>query len=211
MALQDLTPQLRTRLNRMERAVGWFILLATLLLLFGFAYYVYTTAERKGWFKIKAQYYTYAVSGEGLLVGDPILLMGFPAGQITEITAMAPAWGSYTTSNVFIGFEVTEPYYGYIWTEGSVALVSPSGFLGKRQLNLSKGTNGYATSLTKVFRDNLDVSAARALPNLEKWRLGEDIYNGTNLEVKAWQPLTNVLDKISSMGIKTIRAIDTSA
>ncbi|MDB6064203.1 MAG: Mammalian cell entry related domain protein, partial [Pedosphaera sp.] len=42
-------------------------------------------------------------------------------------------------------------------------------------------------------------------------RLGEDIYNGTNLEVKAWQPLTNVLDKISSMGIKTIRAIDTSA
>ena len=33
MALQDLTPQLRTRLNRMERAVGWFVLLG--LILFG--------------------------------------------------------------------------------------------------------------------------------------------------------------------------------
>ena len=40
MALQDLTPQLRTRLNRMERAVGWFVLLATALLIFGFAYYL---------------------------------------------------------------------------------------------------------------------------------------------------------------------------
>jgi glycerol-3-phosphate acyltransferase PlsY len=33
MALQDLTPQLRTRLNRMERAVGWFVLLAAVLLI----------------------------------------------------------------------------------------------------------------------------------------------------------------------------------
>ena len=40
MALQDLTPQLRTRLNRMERMVGWFVFLATALLLFGFGYYV---------------------------------------------------------------------------------------------------------------------------------------------------------------------------
>ena len=59
MPLQDLTPQLRTRLNRMERAVGWFIMLATLLLLFGFGYYIYNTAESRGWFKIKAQYFIY--------------------------------------------------------------------------------------------------------------------------------------------------------
>ena len=58
MPLQDLTPQLRTRLNRMERAVGWFVFLATALLLFGFGYYIYHTAERKGWFKIKAPFHT---------------------------------------------------------------------------------------------------------------------------------------------------------
>ena len=50
MALQDLTPQLRTRLNRVEKAVGWFVLLAVSLLLFGFGYYAYNTAQRKGWF-----------------------------------------------------------------------------------------------------------------------------------------------------------------
>jgi len=56
MALQDLTPQLRTRLSRMERMVGWFVFLATVLLLFGFGYYIYHTAERKGWFVIKAPF-----------------------------------------------------------------------------------------------------------------------------------------------------------
>ena len=54
MALQDLTPQLRTRLNRMEWAVGWFVLFATGLLLFGFGYYIYHTAESKGWFVKKS-------------------------------------------------------------------------------------------------------------------------------------------------------------
>ncbi len=58
MALQDLTPQLRTRLSRMERAVGIFVGLAAVLLLSGFFYYLYHTAVRKGWFLTKATYYT---------------------------------------------------------------------------------------------------------------------------------------------------------
>src|SRR5271157_4130928 len=80
MALQDLTPQLRTRLSRMERAVGWFVMLALAALVFGFAYYVYHTAERKGWFLTKAPYYTYAASGSGLKVGERVTLMGYDAG-----------------------------------------------------------------------------------------------------------------------------------
>ena len=66
MALQDLTPQLRTRLSRMERAVGWIVALAMALLAFGFVYYVYHTAENKGWFLTKAPYYTYANRATGL-------------------------------------------------------------------------------------------------------------------------------------------------
>ena len=58
MPLQDLTPQLRTRLNKMERAVGWFVFFAAVLLLFGFGYYIYHTAERKGWFLAKARFAT---------------------------------------------------------------------------------------------------------------------------------------------------------
>src|SRR5215831_18906013 len=87
MALQDLTPQLRTRLSRMERAVGWFVLLATATLVFGFAYYVYNTAESKGWFKIKAPYFTFINRATGLQVGDPVTLMGFEVGEIKTITA----------------------------------------------------------------------------------------------------------------------------
>ena len=128
MALQDLTPQLRTRLSRMERAVGWFVLLATVLLLFGFGYYIYKTAESKGWFKVKsALLHVYADSAEGVNVGDKVKLMGYNVGQITKIETM-PAWGSGSEHNIEIEFYVEEPYYGYVWTAGSRAKLQQSGF-----------------------------------------------------------------------------------
>src|SRR5580765_2112873 len=111
MALQDLTPQLRTRLSRMERAVGWFVFIAILLLGFGFVYYVYDTAERKGWFLLKAQYFTFAQTATGLKVGDPVKMMGFDAGSITSIKPMAAEQFTY---NVYVEFELKAPNYGYI-------------------------------------------------------------------------------------------------
>src|SRR3954451_12101454 len=115
MALQDLTPQLRTRLSRMERAVGWFLILAVLLLAFGFGYYIYATAERKGWFKTKAPYFTLVSRATGLKVGDPVQMMGFDVGQITHIDPMAPD----SPYDVFIAFEIKSPNIEYLWTEGS--------------------------------------------------------------------------------------------
>src|SRR5262245_4237429 len=117
MALQDLTPQLRTRLSRMERAVGWFVLLALGLLAFGFCYYVYTIAQRKGWFLTKAPYYTFVSSANGLRVGDPVRMMGFDVGTITDIKPMPADQFVY---NVYIEFNLKSPNFGYIWTEGSV-------------------------------------------------------------------------------------------
>lgn len=214
MPLQDLTPQLRTRLNRMERAVGWFIIFAAALLLFGFGYYIYNTAERRGWFKIKAPFYTYAESGDGFNLGDPVKLMGFPAGQITSIVPMPPTWGQYTSNNVYIEFEVLEPNFGYLWTKGSLARLTPAGFLEKRQLDLTKGSGGYAIYITQPFRDDLTLEQAALLPNLEtnRWKLGEEIYSGTNLEIKAWQSLSpSLLEKIATLvGSNKIRAIDSS-
>src|SRR5260221_13381515 len=90
MPVQDLTPQLRTRLSRVERAVGWFVIVATILLLAGFAYYLYHTAERKGWFLSKLRYHTFVQSAAGLHKRDPVRLMGFPAGQVTAITPVPP-------------------------------------------------------------------------------------------------------------------------
>src|ERR1039457_4513509 len=106
MALQDLTPQLRTRLSRMERAVGWFVFVATGLLLSGFGYYIYHTAERKGWFKIKAPFHVFVQSSAGLNVGDPVYMMGFAVGTITEVVPQQP----YDPHNVQVKFQILEPY-----------------------------------------------------------------------------------------------------
>ena len=124
MALQDLTPQLRTRLNRMERVVGWFVFFATMLLLFGFGYYIYHTAEHKGWFKIKAPFLTYVQSSAGLNVGDPVYMMGFPVGEITSITPQQP----YEPHNVKVEFEIVDNYFRYLWTGGSYVKVNAAGF-----------------------------------------------------------------------------------
>lgn len=141
MALQDLTPQLRTRLSRLERTVGLFVALATLLLLTGFAYYIYHTANQRGWFLTKARYFTYVNSASGLKVGDPVQMMGFEVGQITVVTAERPE----DYFNVYVEFEIKEPYFGYLWTKGSVAKVTSDGLLGKRLLEVTKGTEGKST------------------------------------------------------------------
>lgn len=159
--MQDLTPQLRTRLGRVERAVGLFVLLATVVLVTGFGYYVYHTAKRKGWFVTKVQYSTSLDSAAGIKVGDPVKLMGFDVGEITRIEGERPD-GVF---NVYIEFNVRAPYFGYLWTAGSKVRVSPSDFLGNRIVEVTKGTNWIPTHLTWEVREYTPVQAA-ALPDL---------------------------------------------
>ena len=141
MPLQDLTPQLRTRLNSLEKIVGWFILAATALMVLAFAYYLYRTAEQRGWLEVKALYCTYSDTGAGLAVGDPVQLMGFSIGRITRIMPMPPR-GKGSEHNVQVEFLIIGTNYSYIWTGNSRAKFGDSGFLGKRQLDITKGTNG---------------------------------------------------------------------
>lgn len=211
MPLQDLTPQLRTRLNRMERAVGWFVLLGAFLLLFGFGYYLYNTARTRGWFKVKSPYYTYAQSGNGFAVGDPVKLIGFSVGKITRIEPM-PARGKDSQHNVYVQFEVLEPYEGYLWTEGSLARWTDQGLLGKRELDLTRGTNGYSTYLRYGFESKLTLDQLEKLPHIEKWRLAQEVYEGTNREIKAWSQLnSDLFDKLSKLGVtQDLRVLDTS-
>ena len=140
MAIQDLTPQLRTRLQRVEKVVGVFVLVAILALVAGFAYYLYHMAQRKGWLIQKSPYFTFVDSGEGLKVGDPVMLMGFEVGNITVITAQPPG----AQHRVYVGMEVRSPYYGYIWTDSRIR-VAAAGFLGNRVMEISPGVTGGAT------------------------------------------------------------------
>lgn len=173
----------------MERAVGWFVLLAAALLAFGFAYYVYTTAARKGWFKTKAPFFTFTDRATGLKVGDPVHLMGFAVGQITQIEAQPP----YDQYEVYVEFEIQSPYYDYLWTEGSRAKVATADLLGKRVLEVTKGTDGYPAYTFFPVRE-VTLAEARALPDLPRWLLGQQILapGSTNILAKALKGLTNL-------------------
>src|SRR5277367_4207875 len=188
MPLQDLTPQLRTRLSRMERAVGWFVFLATALLLFGFGYYVYHVAQQKGWFLTKANFFTYVQSASGLNVGDPVVLMGFQVGRITSIAAMPPR----TPQAVRIEFIINQinqggqPYFGYIWSEGSRVKIDASDFLGKRSLEVTRGTNGFGIYNTHAL-EQISIEQAENLDDPDQWRLAENIYDAnSNLVLRAY-------------------------
>lgn len=197
MPLQDLTPQLRTRLSRMERAVGWFVTLALLLFLFGFAYYVYHTAENKGWFLTKAPYYVYVNSASGLRVGDPVMLMGSPAGAITQITPMA---ADDFAHNIYVQFDLAAPHYDYIWTDGSRAKLAASGLLDKRVLEVTRGTGGYLSYISNPL-DKLTIQDASNRSDLQDWALAQEVYDTSGIELLGqpkW-PLTN-LAAIAAIG-----------
>jgi ABC-type transporter Mla subunit MlaD len=134
MALHDLTPQLRTRLSRVERWVGLFVTLATLLLLAGFVYYVYHTAKRRGWMVTKVPYYALMDTAAGLRQGDPIKLMGFEVGEITQVEPMPPD----NQFHVYVAFIIKWPFFGYIWNDSEVR-VGTADLLGNRFLEITKG------------------------------------------------------------------------
>ena len=206
MSLQDLTPQLRTRLNKMERAVGWFVFLATVLLLFGFGYYLYHTAERKGWFVIKAPFFTYVSSSGGLNVGDPVVMMGFPVGLVTRIHAMPPR----DKHNVLVEFEVRDNYFRYIWTGGSYVKINSAGFLNQRQVEVTRATNGYAMCVTQpvTLFTNLDELAQNTADQPGQWQLSQDVFDAqSNLLFRAYDILTaSNLQVIAALKPETIYA-----
>ena len=172
MALQDLTPNLRTRLNRVEHVVGVFVLLAVVLLLGGFCYYVWYTAKKKGWFEAKAPFFCYVDSANGLSEGQPIKMMGFDVGEITRITAEEP----HRPENVYIEFIIKGEYIGYMWTDSMVRL-GAGDILGKRSLEVLKG-NWRGTWL------NPDGSEVKAIYQVENSRITQVITNHAEAEWK---------------------------
>jgi ABC-type transporter Mla subunit MlaD len=213
MAVQDLTPQLRTRLSRVERAVGWFVMLATFLIVSGFAFYIYHTAKRKGWFVTKVRYFTLAETGAGLKVGDPVKLMGFDVGEITQIEAQPPG----EIFNVYVEFQIRAPYYGYLWSAsegGSKARVTPSDFLGKRFVEVTKATNGVPTYLEMEFHE-YTLAEARGLADLPTKVLAQEIRTGDKNDIVVHalrDPLSNELfQKLSDLGMKRILVADRKA
>ena len=202
MPLQDLTPQLRTRLNKVERAVGWFVFIAAALLLFGFGYYIYHTAEHKGWFKIKAPFHIYVQSSTGLNVGDPVVMMGFAIGNITKVDPQEP----YAKYNVKVEFEVVDPYFRRIWRDGSYVKVNAADFLGKRQLEVTRGTNGPAICVTQPGTWKTIPELQQLItPENDRWQLYQDVLDAqSNLVYGAYTMLTiSNVQRIAELPLNT--------
>jgi len=197
MALQDLTPQLRTRLSRVERLVGWFVFLATALLVFGFGFYIYKTAQRKGWFTEKFKYQTSLNNAAGIKVGDPVKLMGNPVGSVTKITPNEP--DAYF--GITVDFEVLKPYYGYIWDDSKVVISSD--LLGNRFLEITKGRAGVPTILEDTNKVALKMLRSREVRRVRK-AVQNDILAAnpqlqtTNLNVFNWTLREQLAKRVES-------------
>ncbi len=186
MPLQDLTPQLRTRLNKVERGVGWFVFLAAALLLFGFGYYIYHTAENKGWFKTKAKFKTYLLTSTGLKVGDPVLLMGSPVGEITKVAPMPPG----DVHNVLVEFEVAVPDFRYIRSRGSLVKINTS-VLGQSQFEVTRGSNdSFAMCLTQpISHKTIDELKQLVVAEPGQWQLSQFVFDAqSNVVFAPYQP-----------------------
>lgn len=162
MALQDLTPQLRTRMTRVERLVGLFVLFAALLMAAAFLQYLLSTGKRRGWFVNKVLYYCYTRDASGLKAGDPVRLLGRNVGRIVEIEANPPdQWFVDNQYNIFVQFEIWDPYFGYIWTDSRVQVLS-SDFFGSRYLEVTRGKDDLAAATVVLnprrFADSLVIS-----------------------------------------------------
>jgi len=167
MALNDLTPRLRTSSTKQEIWVGFFIFLALCIFLSFIGYYAYAAAVKKGWSKKKAPYITFLSDVNGLNVGDSVVLMGFPAGVITKITPNAPS----DFFNITVEFEVWEPYYGYIWTDSDVQL--KSGLLGGNSLVIAKGgQSGIYDGLSSTYREKDGDFYVWKLTDSKDWTKG---------------------------------------
>ena len=147
--MQDLTPQLRTRLGRVDARWGSSYSWRRFCWLPASATTFTTRRSGKGGWLPRWQYGTSLYSAAGLKVGDPVKLMGFDVGEITMIDTERPD-GVY---NVYVQFSVRAPYFGYLWTAGSKVRVSPTDFLGNRVVEVTKGTNYIPTHLVWEVRE----------------------------------------------------------
>lgn len=134
-------------MRRVERLVGLFVVLAFLILATGFISYAYHTANRKGWFLPKARCHTFLQHAEGIRIGDPVRMLGFDVGEITQIKPM-PAFSEL--GKVYVEFEIKGDNIGYIWDDSKVR-VTTADLLGKRAFELIPGGTSGHTNLHASF------------------------------------------------------------
>jgi ABC-type transporter Mla subunit MlaD len=136
------------------------------------------------------------------------VMMGFPVGQITAIRAMPPG----DKRNVRVDFEVRADshadYFRYIWRDGSYVKVNSADFLGKRQLEITRGTNGPAIVVTQpgVWKTVPELEQIMAnASETNHWQLYQEMFDATsNLVFGAYTMLDESnLHVLGGMNVKS--------
>ncbi len=190
MALQDLTPQLRTRLHKVEWMVMSFLVGALLLIAGSVTWFIRATGEARGWWITQVPYYTYVAQGTGIKVGTPVQLMGFKVGQVTQVEPvnldLRRSWDYYATNNfnVYVAFTVHEPYPGYIGTDSRVTIGGfPIEIAGGLTLDISVGSPNAVVTVTNLPGGKMGVL-------WDKFAYAPDSLDRTNKLLK-YGPITN--------------------
>jgi hypothetical protein len=123
-------------------------------------------------------------------------MMGFPDGEITRIHAQPPG----DPRNVLVEFDIRDNYFRYLWTGGSFVKVNSADFLGKRQLEVTRGTNGYAVVVTQpVSIHTLDEAKKLMADAPGHWQLAQDVLDvNTNVLFHAYALLEFVFNETNA-------------
>jgi hypothetical protein len=105
-----------------------------------------------------------------------------------------------------VEFEVRDNYFRYIWAQGSYVKVNSADFLGKRQLEITRGTNGPAISVTQP-------GFIKTIPELEqiittetnRWQLYQDVFDeNSNIVFGAYTMLTQSnLERMAQLNLES--------
>jgi hypothetical protein len=128
--------------------------------------------------------------------------MGFPVGDITLIHVTEPG----DTHNVRVEFEVRDTYFRYIWAEGSYVKVNSADFLGKRQLEITRGTNGPAICVTQPgFSKTIPELEQIIVTETNRWQLYQDVFDeNSNLVFGAYTMLTQSnLERMAQLNLES--------
>lgn len=181
MALQDLTPQLRTRLHRVEWMVVLFLVVAVISGAGLAAWFIRTTGEARGWWVTEVPYYTYVSQANGIHEGTPVQLMGYTVGRVTHVEPVnlerRRSWDYYATNNfnVFVAFTIRDPYPGYINTDSRVTIGGfPVEVAGGVTLDVSVGSLDALVTITNLPGGRIGVlwdQFAYKLPSTDRTNL----------------------------------------
>ncbi len=170
--MHDLTPQIRTRLRRVEWLVLAFLVGTGLLFLTALGWWLKTTGDSRGWFVIEVPYYTYLENAGAIREGTPVKMMGFTIGKVDSVTtAEDNPYNRSMRFNVYVHFLVREPYYGYIHSD-SICRLGGTGvdLLGGSWLELTRAEGrGIPTVVTSnAIPEVLNDQFAYKAPSAER-------------------------------------------